>query len=59
MTNVDRLALAKKLLCNEIMAATSAFDLAKSLWYVCLADPEWLRNEYDDDELRKAVYQSL
>ena len=154
MDNVDRLATAKKLLCNEIMAATSAFDLAKSLWdaaglecrshrlsalsgmmpvlavfetipdgklyykkldpntatewnnwntdregsfsifddwmgakeveaslamvkhnirylrdhdrdresgrqYVCLADPEWLRYEYEGDALRKAVYQSL
>lgn len=162
MTNVDRLATAKKLLCREIMAATSAFDLAKSLWdaaglecrshrlsalsgmmpvlavfetipdgnlyykkldpntatewncwnedregsfsilddwmgadeveaslaqftkeelamvkhnmwylrdhehdresgrrYVCLADPQWLRNGYDSDELRKVIYQSL
>lgn len=27
--------------------------------YVCLADPEWLRYEYEGDALRKAVYQSL
>lgn len=27
--------------------------------YVCLAQPEWLRYEYEGDELRKAVYQSL
>lgn len=153
-TNVDRLALAKRWLCEEVMAATSSFDLAKRLWdlaclepannrfsgfsgmmpvlavferlfdgklyykkldpntatewsgefgefdwmgvdevevslaqftkkelvmvdynmwflrdhdhdhkcgrrYVCLADPEWLRNEYEGDALRNAVYQSL
>lgn len=27
--------------------------------YVCLAQPEWLRYEYGNDELRKAIYQSL
>lgn len=27
--------------------------------YVCLAQPEWLRNEYEGDALRKAIYQSL
>jgi len=27
--------------------------------YVCLADPEWLRNEYEGDALRNAIYQSL
>lgn len=27
--------------------------------YVCLANPEWLRYEYEGDALRKAVYQSL
>lgn len=151
MDSVDRFAQAKKILCRGIMAATSPFDLAKSLWdlaalepantrfskfsgmrpvlavfetisegklyykqldpntalewygerdwmgaddveaslaqftkeelamvkhnmwylrdhdndrasgrrYVCLADPEWLRYEYEGDALRKAVYQSL
>ena len=32
MDNVDRLDLAKDMLCQEIMEATSAFDLAKRLW---------------------------
>lgn len=32
MDNVDRLDLAKDMLCQEIMAATSPFDLAKRLW---------------------------
>lgn len=32
MNDVDRLAIAKKLLCRAIMSATSPFDLAKSLW---------------------------
>lgn len=32
MDNIDRLDLAKKMLCQEIMEATSAFDLAKRLW---------------------------
>lgn len=150
MNNVDRLAMTKKWLRSEIMAATSPFDLAKRLWdvaglecksqkfsemigmmpvlavfetipegkfyykqldpntahewlgrdwmgakdveaslaqftkeelamvkhniwylrdherdresgrrYVCLADPEWLRNEYEGDVLRNAIYQSL
>lgn len=154
MDSVDRFAQAKKILCRGIMAATSPFDLAKSLWdlaalepantrfsefsgmmpvlavfetipagklyykqldpntaiewihqfgerdwmgaddvevslaqftkeelamvkhniwylrdhdhdresgrrYVCLAQPEWLRYEYEGDALRKAVYQSL
>jgi hypothetical protein len=27
--------------------------------YVCLAQPEWLLYEYGNDELRKAIYQSL
>mgnify|MGYP000888212243 CR=1 FL=1 len=27
--------------------------------YVCLADPEWLCNEYEGDVLRNAIYQSL
>lgn len=34
-------------------------DRASGRRYVCLADPEWLRYEYEGDELRKAVYQSL
>lgn len=34
-------------------------DRASGRRYVCLADPEWLRNEYEGDVLRKAVYQSL
>lgn len=159
MDNTDRLTATKKWLCEEIMAATSAFDLAKRLWdvaglecqshkfsdmsgmmpvlavfeclsngglyykkldpntatewtgslqlggpfgrdwmgaddveaslaqftkgelamvkhnmwylrdherdresgrrYVCLAQPEWLREEYEGDALRKAIYQSL
>ena len=27
--------------------------------YICLAQPEWLLYEYGNDELRKAIYQSL
>ena len=34
-------------------------DRASGRRYVCLADPEWLRYEYEGDALRKAVYQSL
>lgn len=34
MVNADWFAQAKKRLCREIMAATSPFDLAKSLWDV-------------------------
>jgi hypothetical protein len=34
-------------------------DRASGRRYVCLAQPEWLRYEYGNDELRKAIYQSL
>ena len=34
-------------------------DRASGRRYVCLAQPEWLRYEYDNDELRKAIYQSM
>lgn len=39
MDSVNRFAQAKKRLCREIMAATSPFDLAHSLWSVAALEP--------------------
>lgn len=39
MNNVDELATAKRWLCEEIMEATSSFDLAKRLWNVARLEP--------------------